>query len=97
MQVMIRYKLSPDDVKQDLELLRDVFDELDSVQPEGLRYATFQLDDEVTFVSFVELAEGPQMMRHLQAFQRYRATLDARCAETPVTTVLREVGAYRFH
>jgi hypothetical protein len=32
----------------------------------------------------------------MPAFQRYRSTLDERCDDPPVVTVLHEVGSYRF-
>jgi hypothetical protein len=96
-QVMIRCKIKPDEVEHVLELLHAVYEEMASAQPDGLRYATFQLEDEVTFVSFVDLTDGPGVLRELEAFQRYRTSLDERCDEPPVTTMLHEVGAYRFH
>ena len=55
MHVMIRYKLKPDEVDENLALLREVYAELKAVQPDGLREATYQLDDKVTFVTFVDL------------------------------------------
>jgi hypothetical protein len=97
MQVMIRRKVKPDEVERELESLHAVYEELESVRPDGLRQATFQLEDKVTFVDFVDLAEGPGVLRQLEAFQRYRATLDERCDEPPVMTELNEVGSYRFH
>jgi hypothetical protein len=36
------------------------------------------------------------VLRQLETFQRYRATLDERCDEPPVMTMLREVGSYGF-
>lgn len=95
MQVMIRCKVRPD-VEADLELLQEVFEEMRTVQPKGLRYATFQLEDKVTFVSFVEM-EGPEVLQQLEAFQRLRATPRELFAEPPVLTMLHEVGSYGFH
>lgn len=97
MQVLIRYKLKPAEIQRNLELLHDVYEELETVQPDGLREATFQLDDEVSFVTFVDVPDGPEVLRHLDAFQHYRSTLDERCVEPPSLTVLHEVGAFRFH
>jgi len=97
MQVMIRCKVKPDQVERDLELLHAVYEEMQSVRPDGLRYATFQLDDKVTFVAFAEMEDGPGVLQQLEAFQRYRATLDERCDEPPVMTMLHEVGSYCFH
>jgi quinol monooxygenase YgiN len=97
MQVMIRCKVKPDEVARNLESLHAVYEELESVRPDGLRYATFQLEDEVTFVAFVEMENSPAVLRRLEAFQRYRATLDERCDEPPVMAVLHEVGSYPLH
>jgi quinol monooxygenase YgiN len=97
-QVMIRYKLKRDQVKRNLELLGAAFEELESAQPDGLCYATFQLEDEVSFVAFVETdEEALERLSQLQAFQRYRRTLDERCDVPPAVTKLREVGSFRFH
>jgi len=96
MQVMIRCKVRPGGAEADLELLREVYEEMRSVQPKGLRYATFQLEDKVTFVSFAEM-EGPEVLQRLPAFQRLRATPGDRFDEPPVLTVLHEVGSYGFH
>lgn len=68
-----------------------------TVRPDGLRYATFQLDDGVTFVAFVEMDNGPGVLGRPAAFQRYRASLDERCEEPPAMTMLHEVGSYGFH
>jgi hypothetical protein len=42
MQVMIRCKVRPDGAEDNLELLREMYEEMRSVQPKGLRYATFR-------------------------------------------------------
>jgi quinol monooxygenase YgiN len=96
MQVMIRCKVKPDQVERNLELLQAVYEEMRSVRPGGLRYVTFQLEDRVTFVAFAEMGDGPAVLGQLEAFQRYRATLDERCDEPPVMTMLHEVGSYAF-
>ena len=95
MQVMIRYKLKRGQVEQSLGLLRAVYDEYESARPGWLRQATFQLDDELSFVTFAQL-DDPSRLADMPAFQRYRSTLDDRCDEPPVLTVLHEVGSYRF-
>jgi hypothetical protein len=96
MQVMIRCKVRPDGVEASLESFQEVYEEMRSVQPKGLRYATFQLEDKVTFVSFAEM-EGPGVLQQLKAFQRLRATPGDRFDEPPVLTMLHEVGSYGFH
>ena len=96
MQVMIRCKVRPDGVEASLESFQEVYEEMRSVQPKGLRYATFQLEDKVTFVSFAEM-EGPGVLQQLEAFQRLRATPREEFDEPPVLTMLHEVGSYGFH
>lgn len=95
MHVMIRSRVRAEHVERSLELLREVYVELERVRPEGLRYASYQLDDEVTFVAFAEMS-GPEALRPLDAFQRYRAALDEHCDEPPELTMLDEVGSYGF-
>ncbi|MES9540633.1 hypothetical protein AB0C21_09400 [Spirillospora sp. NPDC049024] len=97
MQVMIRWKIKPEQVERELELLREVYAELRAVRPDGLRYATFRLDDEVTFMDIVELDDGPEVLRRIEAFQRYRSTLDERCDEAPAMTALHQVDCYGFN
>ena len=96
MQVMIRCKVRSDGVETGLEQLQEVYAEMHSVQPKGLRYVTFQLEDKVTFVSIAEMDEGPQVLQQLQAFQRLRATPADQFDEPPVLTMLHEVGSYGF-
>lgn len=96
MRVMIRYRLKREEAEREPDLLRAVFEEIESVRPADLRYASFRSEDGVTFVSLVETAHGPGPLSHLEVFRRYRAALDARCEEPPVMTELHEVGSYRF-
>src|SRR5688500_15538724 len=49
-RVMVRYKVKPDQAARNEELVRRVYDELHQTTPSGLRYATFVLEDGVTFV-----------------------------------------------
>jgi quinol monooxygenase YgiN len=98
MQVMITYKVKPDQIERNAELVAGVYAELAAARPGGLRYATFHLDDERSFVTFVEFDGQPGTTAHhrLASFQRYRSTLDERCEQPPVVSVLHEVGSYGF-
>lgn len=94
--VMIRYKVKPEEVERNLELIRAVYEETETARPEGLSYATFRLEDGVSFVDFVALEDGPGALSRSEAFERFRSTLDERCDEPPTITDLREVGSFRF-
>jgi hypothetical protein len=97
-RVMVRYTVRPDQAEANEALVREVYDELDRTRPEGLRYATFRLDDGVSFVhvASVETEDGHNPLSGVQAFQRFTETIGERSDERPVTVVLHEVGSYRF-
>jgi hypothetical protein len=61
--------------------VREVYDELHSDPPAGLRYATFQLLDGVSFIHLVETEDEHDPLPNVPAFQRFRAGLRGRCEE----------------
>ena len=95
---MIRYKVKPDRVAENEEFVRAVYEELDRVRPEGLRYATFRLDDGVSFVHVVsiETADGQNPLAEIGAFARFTETVKDRWAEPPIVSSLDEIGSFRF-
>ena len=98
MKHMVRYTLKADRVAENERLAVAVYDALKQVRPPGLRYATFRLEDGVSFIHIVshEEADGSNALTALPAFQAFVAGIRERCAEPPVTTVLTEVGSYGF-
>lgn len=96
MQAMIRYKVKPERVDENVQLVQAVYDQLQELQPDGLRWATFQLPDNVSFVDLVIGPDLPHPLPGLETFQRYRARLDDRCDEMPVMTELAEIGSFRI-
>jgi hypothetical protein len=96
-QLVIRYRVKPDQGERNAELIRAVFDELRASAPEGFHYATFQVDDGRTFVHFVtETDPEHSPLPELPAFQRFSAGVRERCEEPPVTTELRQIDSYRL-
>ena len=57
-RVMVRYMVRPDQAEANAALVREVYDELDRTRPDGLRYATFRLDDGVSFVHVASVETG---------------------------------------
>jgi quinol monooxygenase YgiN len=95
--VLIRYRVKPEQAERNRELVRAVYDELDRTQPSAMRYATFQLDDGVSFVHIHSSdGEGSNVLPQLAAFQAFQEGVKERCEEGPVVTELEEVGSYRF-
>ena len=94
-QVMVRYRVHRDRVAENEELVRAVYAELASTEPEGLRYATFRLPDGVTFVHVAEHDDDNPLPR-VAAFQRFQEGIRERCEVPPEATPLQEIGSFRF-
>jgi hypothetical protein len=93
--VMVRYKVNPERAAENEELVRAVYDELHRTEPAGLRYATFQLDDGVSFVHLASTEDGQNPLPQVEAFQRFQENIRDRCDEAPVVAQLREIGSFR--
>jgi hypothetical protein len=94
-RVMVEYRVKPDQVAANEQLVRDVYEELERTQPDGLRYGTFKLADGVSFVHLAEHRdENP--LQQVAAFQRFQQGIVDRCDVPPVVSQLEEIGSYRF-
>jgi hypothetical protein len=93
-RVLVRYKVKPEAVAENEELVRAVYAELAETQPEGMRYATFQLDDGVSFVH-INFSDGASL-NDLASFRAFQEGIAERCDEQPKVSELREIGSYRF-
>jgi hypothetical protein len=93
-RVMVRYTVKPELAETNAQLVREVYEELGRMQPEGFRYGTFTLDDGVTFVHLASQEGETNPLSEVAAFQRFQAGLGERCAESPVLTHLHEVASY---
>jgi len=97
-RVMVRYKVKAEKVSENEALIRKVFEELKRTAPTGLRYASFKLEDGVSFVhvASIETADGENPLRKTAAFKAFQSDLRERCDEPPVAVDLTEIGSYRF-
>lgn len=96
---IVRYKLKADRVAENEAFVVRVFEELKRVAPQGLHYATFKLDDGVSFMHLVyrHTPEGsPNQLTSLESFKAFAAGVRDRCEEPPVTTEVKEIGSYGF-
>lgn len=97
-RVMVRYQTKPDRAEENERYVGAVFEQLQREHPAGVRYATFKLDDGVTFVHIasIETDDGSNPLAALEAFRSFTAGIRDRCVQPPVTTELHAVGAYGF-
>jgi hypothetical protein len=95
-RVMVRYRVKPDQVATNEELVRAVYEELGSSQPAGLRYATVQLEDGETFVHVAETEPGENPLNAVEAFKKFQEGIRDRCVEPPVVSELRVIGSFNL-
>ena len=97
-QVIVRYKVKPERAAENEELVRAVYAELHQTKPAGFHYATFQLDDRVSFLHLasIDAEDGPSPLAKVQAFKRFQENIADRCEEGPVVSSVREIGSYRL-
>jgi quinol monooxygenase YgiN len=96
--VVVQYRVKPDRAEQNAELVRAVYAELAQQQPPGFRYATFVLEDGVTFMHIATTEDGQEApLPQLPAFKAFVADIAERCEQPPSTTRLEtKVGSYRL-
>lgn len=70
---VIRYRTRPERADENQMLIEKVFAELSEQAPEGLRDASFRLDDGVTFVHVVEEADEDRALSDVPALVDSRA------------------------
>jgi hypothetical protein len=95
-QRLIRYRTKPDQADANIKLVEAVYAELHRTQPDGVSYATFRLNDQVTFVHVVQVRQEPSPLLAVKAFGEFQADIADRVDQPPVQEELTEVGSYRF-
>jgi hypothetical protein len=97
-QVIVRYKVKADQAARNEELVKRVYEELHQTAPAGFHYATFVMEDGVSFVHVAssEREEGSNPLMETAAFRAFQENIGERCEEPPTPAGLREVGSYGF-
>src|ERR1700691_48673 len=81
---VIRYRTKPEQADENERLIRAVFAELAQEGPAGLHYATFRLDDGVSFVHVAVLDGEENPLTSSPAFAAFQAGIAERCGEGPM-------------
>jgi len=97
-RAMVRYKVKADKAAENERYAQAVFAQLERESPPGIRYATFKLEDGVSFVHLATLEEvdGINPLTTPSSFEAFREQVKERCEVLPVSTSWTEVGNYRF-
>jgi hypothetical protein len=94
-QVIVRYKVKPEQAAENEELVQAVYAELHETKPPGLHYATFRLDDGVSFLHLsAHDTDGPSPLTNVGAFKRFQENIADRCDEAPVVSAVTQIGSY---
>lgn len=96
--VVVRYKTKPERADENQRLIEKVFAELDEMGATGFAYASFRLEDGVSFVHVVVEEDGDSSvsLADVPAFQQFTADIADRCDEQPVALGATVVGAHRM-
>jgi hypothetical protein len=93
-KVIVRYKVKPDHVAENEQLVREVYLQLHEQEPEHFSYATYKLEDGLTFLHVASYDGGKNPLPALPAFKNFQAGIKDRCDELPVVNKVIEIGAY---
>jgi hypothetical protein len=96
--VVVRYKTKPEKADENQQLIEKVFAELQEMDATGFAYASFRLEDGVSFVHVMveEEGGGSVSLADLPAFQQFQKGIADRCEEQPLAMGARVVGAHRM-
>lgn len=97
-RIMVTYKVKPDRVQENEELVKAVYEGLRQINDPDIHYATFRLNDGQTFVhiaSFTSMDKQP-VLTESKAFKAFQKNLKERCEIPPDPQKLDEVDSYNF-
>ena len=94
-KTIVRYKVKPGMVDENEKLVRTVYAELAEVKPANFSYATYKLEDGVSFVHIAEFTgQGKGPLSGIAAFAVFQQGIKDRCEELPVVSQGAEIGSY---
>jgi|SRR5580704_13026257 hypothetical protein len=96
-RTLVRYKIKPEQVADNVRLIERVFEELKAKTLDNARYMVLQLNDG-TFVHFatVESMDGNHPITSLESFRAFQSGIKERCIELPQSGDATIVGNYRM-
>lgn len=95
--IVVQYRPQADQADSNQRLVEDVFAELHSTDPGGVRYATFRLADG-SFVHIADVEADPNPLGSIAAFGRFQDGIVERCepGQGPNPQEATLVGNYRL-
>lgn len=95
--IVVQYRPWLDKTDENQALVEDVFAELAESNPDGVRYATFRLDDG-SFLHIADVEADPNPLSSIAAFAKFQEGIGDRCepGHTPDAKPATLVGNYRL-
>jgi hypothetical protein len=93
---VVRYTTTPEAADENQRLVQAVYAELAAADPGTIQYATFRLDDGVSFVHVAIRDPDDNPLSRSAAFAAFQAGLMDRCAVPPAPAGATVVGSYGF-
>ena len=91
---IVRYRTRPEAAEQNARLVEDVYSALAQIEPPDFRYATYRLDDGVSFVHVAYFGGPDNPLATLPEFAEFQRELAERCEEQPSPREATVVGSY---
>jgi hypothetical protein len=97
-EVVVRYKVKPERVEENEQLIERVYAELAERRPSGFRYASLRLADGVSFlhIASIDADDGSNPLAAISAFADFTRDIAERCDEPPAGQDAELVGSYGF-
>ncbi len=95
--IVVQYRPKVDQADHNQQLVEEVFAELAATHPDGVRYATFRLEDG-SFLHIADVEADPNPLGAIAAFARFQDGIGERCepGEAPNAQPAAVVGNYRL-
>jgi hypothetical protein len=92
--VIVRYRTHPEAAEENVRLVEAVYASLAELAPPDFQYATYRLEDGVTFVHIAHISGPDNPLQTLPAFAEFTRDQRERCAEPPAPSDATPVGSY---
>ena len=94
--VIVQYSIKSEHVAENARLIEAVYEELNSVRPNGIQYAAFLLEDGVSFVHVGQFEDeaAEQALPNMPAFREFQRDIANRFAVQPNFAHGRKIGSY---
>ncbi len=94
--VLIRANVKPAHISDVEEAVANVFAQLDAVKPAGVRYLSYRLPQEGSYLILLELQDGTENpLPQIAAFREFQTKLSAWLSEPSAPQPLVPIGEYR--